>query len=200
MTRTPPTTPAPSPLWRWRRNPLRRRSDVVEAWIVLATWILVLLGGVLAGAAAAQATDASFAARRTQVHSVSAVLTDDAAQAPPAASGLENGRVWAAVRWTDQHGATHTGQAKVFAGAPAGTRVTVWTDRGGRLVSAPVRGAEATLQTVLTGALVAPPAAAAVWAAGWAVRTRLMRRRLAEWDAEWKQVGPEWRNYSGGRG
>ncbi|MBW8820836.1 MAG: hypothetical protein JF598_22125, partial [Streptomyces sp.] len=36
--------------WRWRRNPLRRRSDVIEAWTVLAVAALMLLGAPLVGA------------------------------------------------------------------------------------------------------------------------------------------------------
>ncbi|MFF3148451.1 hypothetical protein ACFVRU_43770 [Streptomyces sp. NPDC057927] len=156
MTQTPPMTVKPLRLWRWRRNPLRRHSDVVEAWIVLATWICALSGGTLAGAAAAQATDAAFAARRAQVHTVSAVLTDDAARTALGGSGYDDGRVWAVVRWTTADGAVHADRAKVLPGAPAGTRITVWTDHTGRVVSAPVTGAAATLQAALTGALVAP--------------------------------------------
>ncbi|MEU2879366.1 hypothetical protein ABZ651_24505, partial [Streptomyces sp. NPDC007070] len=30
--------------WRWRRNPLRRTSDVVEAWLLLVAWTLAVLG------------------------------------------------------------------------------------------------------------------------------------------------------------
>ncbi|MCX4418719.1 Rv1733c family protein [Streptomyces mirabilis] len=200
MTQTPPMTVKPARLWRWRRNPLRRHSDVVEAWIVLATWICALSGGTLAGAAAAQATDSSFAARQAQVHAVSAVLTDDAARTALGGSGYDDGRVWAVVRWTTADGAVHTDRAKVLPGAPAGTGITVWTDHTGRVVSAPVTGAAATLQAALTGALVAPSAGAAVWTAGWVVRSRLVRRRMAAWDQEWKQVGPRWGNLSGGKG
>lgn len=32
-------------LWRWRRNPLRRREDVLEAWILLIVWLVVALAG-----------------------------------------------------------------------------------------------------------------------------------------------------------
>ncbi|MEU0007240.1 hypothetical protein ABZ079_23910 [Streptomyces sp. NPDC006314] len=197
MTRTPPTTVSPVRLWRWRRNPLRRHSDVVEAWIVLATWVLALVGGVLAGVVAAHASDAAFSARRAQMHTVSAVLTDDAAKTPLAGTGYDDGRVWAAVRWTDADGSVHTDRAKVFPGAPAGSRLTVWTNRADRVVSAPVTGAAADLQAALTGALAAPLAGAAVWGAGWVVRSRLILRRMAEWDEEWKQIGPRWGNLSG---
>ncbi|MEV5876370.1 hypothetical protein AB0L75_19480 [Streptomyces sp. NPDC052101] len=200
MNRTPPTTITRVRLWRWRRNQLRRHSDVVEAWIVLATWVLAVLGGAVAGLAAAQSADAAFSARQARVHAVSAVLTGSAATTPTSGSGYDDGRVWATVRWTDTHGAVHTDRTKVQPGAPAGSQVTVWTDPAGHVVSAPVTGAAADLQAALTGALVAPSAGAAVWGAGWLVRTRLIRRRMAEWDEEWKQIGPRWGNLSGGRG
>lgn len=34
-------------LWRWRRNPLRRRSDALEAWIMLTAWAFTVLGGAV---------------------------------------------------------------------------------------------------------------------------------------------------------
>ncbi|WP_333778263.1 Rv1733c family protein [Streptomyces sp. IBSBF 3136] len=200
MAGTPPMTVTRVRLWRWRRNPLRRHSDVVEAWIVLVTWILAVLAGVLAGQAAAGSMDAAFSARRAQVHTVSAVLTDGAARTPTSGSGYDDGRVWAPVRWTSGNGAVHTGRAKVFPGAPAGSTVTVWANGGGRLVSAPATPAEAMLQTVLAGVLVAQAAGTVVWVGGRLVRARLVRRRMTEWGEEWKRVGPEWRNLSGGRG
>ncbi|WP_330342447.1 Rv1733c family protein [Streptomyces sp. NBC_00557] len=200
MTRTPPANVPRTWLWRWRRNPVRRHSDVVEAWIVLVSWVLALLGGLLAGAVSAQVTDSALAARRAQLHAVSAVLTDRAAQTPPGGAGGDAGRVWATVQWTSTDGSVHTGLAKIFPGAPAGSRLTVWADRTGRIVSAPATRTEATAQAVLTGALVAPLAGATVWAGGRLMRGRLLRRRLAEWGEEWRQVGPEWRNLSGGKG
>jgi hypothetical protein len=187
-------------LWRWRRNPLRRHSDVVEAWIVLATWVLVVVAGVLAGLLAAQAAASAYSARQAQVHPVSAVITGEASPTPATATGYDDGRVWATVRWTDPDGTVHTDRAKVVPGTPAGSEVTVWTNRADRIVPAPVTGTSADLQAALTGVLVGPSAGAAVWSAGWLVRTRLIRRRMAEWDEEWKQVGPQWGNLSGGRG
>src|SRR5207237_251923 len=37
--------------WRWRRNPLRRRSDVVEAWTVLVVAVLLSVVAPLVGVA-----------------------------------------------------------------------------------------------------------------------------------------------------
>ncbi|GHE14963.1 Rv1733c family protein [Streptomyces alanosinicus] len=193
MAGTPPTTVTPVRLWHWRRNPLRRHSDVVEGWIVLAIWVLAVLAGGLAGVVAAQTFE-----RSSRVHPVSAVLTGPAPHAQAGSGGYDDGRVWATVRWTDTDGSVHKGQAKVFPGAPQGSRVTVWTNSKDRVVNAPVTGVAATLEAVMTGVLVAVPVGAAVWGAGRLVRTRLIRRRMAEWDEEWKQVGPWWGNLSGG--
>ncbi|MEU6815344.1 hypothetical protein [Streptomyces sp. NPDC046860] len=199
MTRTPLETITPVRLWRWRRNPLRRSGDLVEAWVVLLTWIFVVLGGALAGYAAASSVDSALSARRAQVHEVRAVLTGPAPRTPPAGSGYDD-RVWATVRWTDGKGAVHTDRAKVGPGTPAGSTVTLWTDGTGRTVPPPASLAEAMLQTVLTGLLVAQITGTVVWASGRLVCASLVRRRLAQWDAEWKRVEPEWRRLSGGRG
>ncbi|MFC9157993.1 hypothetical protein ACFTT0_23775 [Streptomyces bauhiniae] len=200
MTRTPPETITPIRLWRWRRNPLRRHGDLVEAWVVLLTWIFVVLGGALAGWAAASSVDAALAERRDQVHEVRAVLTGPAPKTAPSRGGYDDDRVWAKVRWTDGEGAVHTDKAKVSPGTPAGTTVDLWTDGTGRTVPPPASLAESMLQTVLTGVLVAQISGTAVWAGGRLVCGTLVRRRLAEWDEEWSRVGPEWRRLSGGRG
>ncbi|MFG2634662.1 hypothetical protein ACGFX8_12150 [Streptomyces sp. NPDC048362] len=198
MTRTtPPTTVTPVRLWRWRRNSLRRHSDVVEGWIVLATWVLALLCAAVVGVVATQASDSAFSARRAHLHTVTAVLTADAAKSPRDGTGYDDGRVWASVRWTDADGSRHTDRTKVYPGAPAGSRLTVWTNQTHRVVPPPVTGASAGLQAALTGVLVGPSAGAAVWGVGWVVRSRLIRRRMAEWDEEWKHIGPRWGNFSG---
>ncbi|MEV0183298.1 hypothetical protein AB0I54_28990 [Streptomyces sp. NPDC050625] len=186
--------------WRWRSNPLHRRSDTVEAWVVLATWILALLGAVCAGVAAAMVVDGNLSARRAQVHAVSAELTENSVDAAPAAGGYDDSRVWATVRWKAADGSVHTDRAKVAPGIAAGSRVTMWTDGTGRLVSKPLDATESWLQAAVTGALVAPAVGFVVWGGGRLVCGQLLRRRLAEWDEEWKRIGPQWRNLSGGRG
>ncbi|WP_405539737.1 hypothetical protein OG787_47465 [Streptomyces sp. NBC_00075] len=186
--------------WRWRHNALRRHSDVVEARIVLATWILALLGGTLLGQAAAEGLDHSLADRRTAAHAVTAVLTEDASKIPPVTTGFDDGKVWAKVRWTTTDGVTHTARTKVDPDASTGTRVTVWVDGSGALVAEPATATEAELEVVGTGLFVGSGTGSMVLAGGWLVRRRLLSRRLVEWDAEWKRVGPQWRDLSGGKG
>ena len=187
-------------LWRWRPNPLRRRSDVVEARIVLATWTLALLGGAFAGRATAAGVDQGLTARRAAVHVVAAVLVEDASRIPPTTTGFDDGKVWAKVRWTTADGVTRTARTKVQPDVPAGTRVTAWADSTGDLVAEPPTATQAKLEVAGTGVLVASGVGSTVFAGGWLVRRRLLRRRLAEWDAEWRRVGPQWRNLSGGKG
>ncbi|MFF5187662.1 hypothetical protein ACFY30_28515 [Streptomyces sp. NPDC000345] len=200
MAGTRRTTTTGVRLWRWRRNPLRRRSDVVEARIVLATWTLALLGGAFAGQAAATAVDRDIAARRADVHPVAAVLLEDAAKIPPTTTGFDDGRVWARVRWTTADGVTHTVRTKVDPDAAAGTRVTAWLDSAGDPVSGPPTAARRTVEVTGAGVLAASGAGLAVLAGGRLIRGRLLRRRLQEWAAEWERVGPQWRNLSGGKG
>lgn len=193
MARTQGARPRRVRLWRWRRNPLRRRSDLAEAWLVLAAVVLALLLGALSGLTAAGAVDGSLAERRERTTPVSAVLAEDAAEPSASVTQDGDGGVWTKVRWTAPDGTGRTGRAEVDPGSPAGTEVTVWTDPAGRLVSAPPDGAEAQFQTVMAGITVAVAAGGLVLLAGGLARARLQLRRLAEWETEWRQVEPSWR-------
>lgn len=65
-------------LWRWRRNPLRRRSDVVEAWVIVVGWVFALVCGLLVGLVAADAVERDTEGQREERRQVSAVLVEDA--------------------------------------------------------------------------------------------------------------------------
>ncbi|MFG2937014.1 hypothetical protein [Streptomyces sp. NPDC048282] len=186
--------------WRWRRNPLRRHSDVVEGWVVLALWVLTLVGGALAGWAAAAGVDRTIADRWAGVHPVSAELTESAAHGTPVIAGYDTGRTWVTVRWTAADGSVHTGRAKALPTAAAGSQVRVWANRGEALVAEPPGKAESTFEGVVAGTLAAQLTVTVGYGTGRLIRHRLLDRRLAEWDTEWRRIGPQWRNLSGGRG
>lgn len=61
-------------LWRWRSNPLRRADDTIEAWIILAMWAVLAVGGGVAGLLTAHAAAEGFAHQRAERHSARAVL------------------------------------------------------------------------------------------------------------------------------
>ncbi|MFJ4201162.1 hypothetical protein ACIP2Y_16230 [Streptomyces sviceus] len=194
MARTGCARPRKAWWWRWRRNPLRRRSDVVEGWIVLAAWVLAVLGGLFAGVGAGLAMEDGLAARRAALHTVSAVLTENADRMATVTTEGSAETVRAKVRWSSPDGSTRTGLARVERGTAAGTSVTVWVDRSGEVVRAPLTAAEARLQSVLTGVLVAAGTAGLVLGGGRLALLRLERRRLRDWETEWARVAP-----SGGR-
>lgn len=185
-------------LWRWRRNPLRRRADLLEGWVVVAVWLLTALTGVLAGLGSAGSVERGLARERADWQPAAAQLL---ARAPGRSADTgddgngdaDGGRVWARVRWTVPDGSAHTGRTRVEPGSAAGTTVTVWTDSWGHLVSRPTTPAEATFRATLVGGLVGLSAAAVPLVAGEVLRGRMERRRLDRWQSEWARLGPQWR-------
>ncbi|MPY35602.1 hypothetical protein FNH09_31515 [Streptomyces adustus] len=183
-------------LWRWRSSPLRRRDDIVEAWVMLAVWVAVVVGGTLAGLVTTHAADQEFARQRAERYSVAAVLLTDVAPATAATDGMD-GRVPAKIRWTAADGSTHTAQAPVPGGLRAGTSVMVWLNARGTLSAEPPSVAEGAFESALLGTGAALGLAGVVVGAGAVVRWRLDRRRIDEWGREWDLVGPRWGHKTG---
>ena len=180
-------------LWRWRRNPLRRASDALEAWIVLAAWTLTVLGGVFGGLAATQNVEHGLARERAEWHTVPARLTENApTTSAPGAPGSGGDMVWAKARWNAADGSARSGQAWVFAGSSMGTTVMVWTDRDGRLVTKPATPSQARLRASLVGVLVGVSVAGVPFIGGRLARGRLERRRMDQWDEAWERIDPLW--------
>jgi hypothetical protein len=185
-------------LWRWRRNPLRRGSDVVEAWVVLAAWVVAVVGGVLAGLVTQDAVWRDLDRQRVERRTVTAVLVEDARDKAATAVAVGDDRVWVKARWTAPDGSRHTGPVKVRPDdAPAGTPVTVWTDQRGVVVSKPVTHGEARLQAVLSGVLCAVVTGGAVAGAARGARAGLDRWRAEQWAAEWARVDTRWGGKTG---
>ncbi|MFI6360325.1 hypothetical protein ACIBJF_49165 [Streptomyces sp. NPDC050743] len=178
------------PLWRWRSNPIRRRDDVLEAWLLLAMWLLVLVGGSVAGALTAHAADRSFARQRAERTLVHAVLLTGVPYT--AVSGTGRDLVSAKVRWTASDGSTRTGTTRVDSGRKAGSTLTVWIDHHGKPSARPPAPGKAAVEAGCLGASAALALSGLVFAVGSAGRWWLDRRRMERWDAEWDLVGPRW--------
>ncbi|MFI8535222.1 hypothetical protein ACIGMX_33895 [Streptomyces aquilus] len=179
-------------LWRWRRNPLRRRADKVEAWVVLGAWLITALAGVFAGLATCRSVEGTLARERVEWRQVEARLV---AKAPGTFAGqtgtASSDQVWAKVRWAAPDGSSHTGQVRVRPGSATGTPVSVWTDAEGRLVTRPTTPAQAHLRAALIGALVGASAAIVPFVGGRTLCARLERRRIDQWDADWARFGQQ---------
>ncbi|KAB1145231.1 hypothetical protein F7R91_18775 [Streptomyces luteolifulvus] len=185
-------------LWRWRRNPLKRRADAVEAWVMLGAWVLTLLAGVLAGLASTRSVEHGLARERVEWRPVVARLTEPAPGASSTHRATSSGdRVWGKVHWTAANGSSHTGQVRVRPGSATGAPVTVWTDRQGRLVTRPATASQARLRASLIGGLAGLSAAAVPFIGGRALRARLERHRMDHWDTEWARFGPLWGRTTG---
>jgi hypothetical protein len=182
--------------WRWRSNPLRRHDDVVEAWIVLAVWAVVAVGGSLAGLVTAHAADEMLARQRAERHAVHAVLVTDLPGRTSSARSSGDKAV-AKVRWTAPDGSPRTGRTLVDTGLKAGSDIEVWLDSHSRPTTAPPSTTEAAVEAGVLGAGAGLALTGAVCAAGAALRWRLDRRRVDGWGREWDLVEPTWGHRTG---
>ncbi|GHD86280.1 Rv1733c family protein [Streptomyces naganishii] len=79
-------------LWRWRRNPLKRRADTVEAWALLGAWVVTVLAGVLAGWTASRGVEHGLARERLDWRpAVALVIRQAPGSSGSAAAGTANG-------------------------------------------------------------------------------------------------------------
>ncbi|MET8831964.1 hypothetical protein ABZX40_14375 [Streptomyces sp. NPDC004610] len=187
----------PVPFWRWRRNPLRRRTDRLEAWSALALVLLVPLLGLAALFTAGDTAERHYRAlaereARTR-HHLAAVLVRDAPEHPePGSDEARLARYPAEVRFTAPDGRTRTATAEVTPGLAAGDGVRVWVAADGTLTEPPMTSDEIRSRTMGWAML----AFLAVTLAGFVVHgvavLALRRRNLAAWDARWAETAPRW--------
>lgn len=182
-------------LWRWRRNPLRRRVDVLEGLVGLVVAVVLVCGVPAAGVGVALALgdDLGRTARLqgAQRHTTTAVLLRDAHAVSDAGMGLVTYRR-VPVRWVGADGLSRTGAARVRPGLAAGAKVAVWVDSGERLTEAPMTAVRVWSLAGVAGLACAALAAAAVLFARSRVLGWLRRRALREWARSWARVEPLW--------
>ena len=186
-------------LARWLgfdRNPLRRRTDRLEAVLRLVMIILVVLAMPAASVAAGRWAD-HWALRQVQTqrtinHQVTAVLLRAAPKTgiPDPYTSVET--TWVPARWQPPGQPPRTGEVLAVAGARKGSTVRIWIDPSGAVTHPPldhrvVAGdvVMAVMATLLVSGLML------LGAAGLA-RRMLDRRRLRAWEAEWRASGPLW--------
>ncbi|MBB3078625.1 Rv1733c family protein [Streptomyces violarus] len=190
-----------SGLWRWRRNPLCRATDLAEAWVALAALLLILLvapvAGFLVGGAAQdtlqQSVRTQHEARRLVTATVIRKLDRSPLDADPETSTGRDLRNRVLADWTAPDGTAH--QGPVLAGLKdpqQGDRFRIWTDRHGRMVARPLDSATASTHAVLGGIGAALAAGGLVEGGRRLIVWRMVRRRYARWDQAWDKAGPDW--------
>ncbi|WP_284581011.1 hypothetical protein [Streptomyces sp. 2P-4] len=190
-------------VWRWRRNPLRRPTDLVEAWVAFAAVVCVLLVAPAVGCAAGLRVDDRLqqAAREQQQERflVPAVVVRPAEEGPGRAGADANPqhhsprRTQVVAEWTAPDGSSHRGTVPAAEEPPqAGDRFRIWTDAGGRLVGRPLDAASAAAHAAVVGLAAAAGVALLADTGRRLVVRRLVHRRHALLDRAWAETGPDW--------
>jgi hypothetical protein len=188
-------------LWRWRHNPLRRTTDLAEAWVALAALLLILIAapliGGLVGSVAQDALQESVREQRQSRHLVEATVVKKADSTPldpdPETSSARDSHSRVLADWTGPDGTARHGTVMAALKSPErGDRFTMWTDEHGRIVGRPLDTATATTHAVLAGFGTAAVCAGLVEGCRRLVVWRMVLRRHARWDKAWSQAGPDW--------
>ncbi|MES9618581.1 hypothetical protein ACPCBX_01385 [Streptomyces tuirus] len=188
-------------LWRWRRNPLCRPTDLAEAWVALAALLLILLAaplvGSLVGDTAQDALQRSVRSQHEARHLVTATvirkLDRSALDSDPETSSGRDLRTRVLADWTAPDGTPHQGPVLASLKDPRqGDTFRIWTDRHGRMVARPLDSATASTHAVLAGFGAALAAGGLIEGGRRLIVWRMVRRRYARWDQAWDKAGPDW--------
>jgi hypothetical protein len=174
------------------RNPLRRASDVMET-VVLALLVIGFAVGapLLAHAVATRTYARAHRAEISQQASRYEVSVIPLAM-PASGSGGTYQDAGEPARWTAPDGAKITGQVLVPAGTKPGAAVPAWTTWRGVITDSPLQSSQVSVQADSAAVFSVICLAALLGGAGAATRRLLDRRRMTDWDTEWKAVGPRW--------
>ncbi|WP_282699870.1 hypothetical protein [Streptomyces sp. CC219B] len=190
-----------SGLWRWRHNPLRRATDLAEAWLAVAALLAVLVAAPVAGAVvgglAQDALQESVRQQRSSRHLVTATVLAELGRAPldadPEAAAGREPRTRVQADWTAPDGTARSGAVTAALDAPRpGDRFALWTDRQGRPAARPLDSATATTHAVLAGFGAALVSIGLVETVRRLIVWHMVRRRYARLEQAWLRVGPDW--------
>jgi hypothetical protein len=178
------------------RNPLRRRTDRIEAWISAGLLAVFLISAPLIGTSIGRwVHQGGVREQRAQQswHRTPAVLLTDA----PALPGYQFRLSWKTTvpvpaRWFAPGGQPRSGDVPAPAGSRAGQLVQVWVDRTGRVTGPPLAGTELTRRVVGAEVLIPLVLAVLLLVLAGVTRWLLNRRRLRAWEAAWASIGPRW--------
>lgn len=188
-------------LWRWRDNPLYRRSDRVEGWLALCAALLILLaapvagwaGGTLAYDELRQTVREQFRQRHRVWATADRIVPLPPVAPDPDAPTERNGKVRVVAVWRGADGGTRTGTVEVAAdaGVGPGDRVPLWVDRRGRPVSRPLTEETAASRALLVGLAAGGGTVGLVETARRLALWRLRQLRAAALEREWLRLGPD---------
>jgi hypothetical protein len=177
-------------------NPLRRGADRAEMAVRLAVLVLVVAAVPVAGIVTGRWAD-HLALHQARVqaaadHPVPAVVLQDSPGTgigDPYSVAEVN---WVRARWTAPDGSVQTGDVLAPAGVGTGTTVTTWVDASGDVTDPPPAHNAVIGDVVTAVTLTCLGLLFALMGAQSLACRALDRRRLADWEAEWRAIGPLW--------
>ncbi|MFJ6367463.1 hypothetical protein ACIQK5_04725 [Streptomyces virginiae] len=192
-------------VWRWRRNPLRRPTDLFEAWVAFAALVCVLVVAPAVGWVAGLRVDGTLQQaaheQRQDRHLVPAVVLRPAPESATTADASADTstqrtaphRTQIVASWTAPDGSSHEGTVPAAEEPPRpGERFRIWTDAGGRVVGQPLDPSAAVFHAGMAGLAAAICVATLVETVRRLVVRRLMHRRYIRLDRAWAAAGPDW--------
>ncbi|WP_217178327.1 hypothetical protein [Streptomyces sp. AC495_CC817] len=188
-------------LWRWRHNPLRRTTDLVEAWLAFAALLLILVAapliGTVVGTSAQSALQQSVRDQQLSRHRVTATVVKKVDGSPldpdPETATTRDRQSRVVADWTGPDGTARHGTVMANLKTPRpGDHFTLWTDGQGRTVGRPLDTATATTHAVLAGFGSTALAAGLVEGIRRLILWRMIRHRYTRWDQAWDKAGPDW--------
>lgn len=176
------------------RNPLRRRSDKLETFLLAGSIVAAAAAGpfvvpAVAGVSHAAAVRAQATERATR-HEIKADLLQRAADGGDGYTSAT--QVLARAQWRAPNGTVHVGVVTAPAGAAKGTPVSIWTDAQGNLTGPPLNAGQIAGQSDLAGVAAGGGLAIVLLWEAIIIHRLLERRRLRDWDADWEVTEPQW--------
>ncbi|MEV4300414.1 Rv1733c family protein [Microbispora rosea] len=192
-----------SRLRRYRpdHNPLRRRSDRIEAALAAAAVAAVLFAVWPAALAARTVYDGGVAAERggpgtrqlVEATLVEATAAEEGSAVTAAGRGLP---ATSPARWTLPSGEVREGVVPAVLLLRDGPmKARLWVDAEGRPAAPPPHRAETVTRAGLAAAGVVASVAVLAWACFALTRHWLDRGRYRDWEAAWAAADQRWRRH-----
>jgi hypothetical protein len=170
-------------------NPLRPRTDKIAAWLAVFVIAVSLIGApVVAGMAVGWVSRA--AAAEQQVARSWRLVPAVVQKAAPAPIAWEIS--WVPAWWTAPSGRPRTGRIPVSVAVAAGQTVRLWVDAAGTPTGPPTSRGLVELDETAAAAVALLAVGIVLLCLVCGGRLVLDRRRLANWEAAWADVGPQW--------
>ncbi|MGW7681594.1 Rv1733c family protein [Kribbella sp. NPDC054772] len=172
---------------------LRRRPDRIESlllWCALIAALLMVPIGAAIGTSVRNSLDASAAQERARLYEVRARTLEGT---EPVSSGIPGGVLsLVPVAYVDARGTEHEGLTTVVMGTKANSDVMVWLDTSGLIVTTPRSPADSAALGGTVGTFVVLGSWMLLWGGFRLARIPLDRRRLRDWDTEWRTISARW--------